>query len=146
SVRVWLACVFSACLLPAAVRAEPITPDSIRRPPPATVAAVQGQPLAAGDLVTSQYQSLGLAFPPQRYTNGAGYAAGVTQVGSVNVWSPVLLDNGGNGGLVFDGVGSLTGQVVVPGTSKPSTTSSITVEMLSAGGHGLLGGLDKDGN
>src|SRR5262249_10139850 len=107
-------------------RAEPITPGSVRRPPPADVPGPVG---AADDEVTDQYAGLGLSFPfvpdgpPPR-----GEVAVVTRVGGADAWSPASRTEAMAFPAVVDYGLSLTGRLVAPGTSAPAPALSVTVE------------------
>jgi hypothetical protein len=123
-------------------RAEPITPDSVRRPPPADVA---GPVWSFDDVVTGQYAGLGLSYP--FVPDGPpplGEVAVVTRVGGADAWSPASRTEAMAFPAVVDYGLSLSGQLVVPGTPTPAAAASLTVEVVG-GGPGALSAFDGGG-
>ncbi len=97
-----------------------ITPDSIPNPPSA-VSSANGTPVYANNLVTTQYAGLGLNFSDTT----------ITRLNGISVWAPVapVSDNSSSGILSY--FGSWTGgKFVMPGSSNPTTISSLSVEVL----------------
>lgn len=109
-----------------------ITPDSIPNPPQA-VGSADGTPVPAANLVTSQYAGLGLSFS----------SAAITRINGATVWAPVQ--------MYAVPAGQIAGQpppiapppaigyepwsggfFVLPGTSKPASISSMTLEIVGA--------------
>src|SRR4051794_39251998 len=92
--------------------ADPITPDSLLRPPPATYPGVAGTPVDEADYVTTQYADLGVVFPVRALSPQVSYATAVASVEGVNVWAAVLRSDFGAGAssaLTMDGVGVVMG-------------------------------------
>ena len=88
--------------------------------------------IAPSDLVTNQYRNLGILFPAVAVSPYVAYGTGVTQVGGLKVWAPVLSSYGGQT-LDFGSVAFMTATLVAPGTNTPATTSSLTVEVVGSG-------------
>jgi hypothetical protein len=114
-----------------ATRAEWITPDSIPNPP-AAVGSAGGTPVPSGNLVATQYSGLGLNFT---------YAA-ITQLSGAAVWAPVDPQAmpasrvvGGPPGpfpppQISYGPWMPGGNFVVPGTLKPTSVYTMTLEIV----------------
>ncbi|HTU18692.1 MAG TPA: PEP-CTERM sorting domain-containing protein [Gemmataceae bacterium] len=109
----WSALAIAFGLATPAARAEMITPDSIPNPPSA-VASAAGTPVYSNNLVTTQYDGLGLRF---------GRAA-ITQLNNIPVWAPITGAPQGTISYTFWGVG---GSFVRPGSLTPTTVSSLTL-------------------
>jgi hypothetical protein len=104
-----------------AARAGMITPDSIPNPPNA-VGSANGTPISSSNIVVRQYAGLGLNFN----------AAANTSLNGVSVWAPISIDAGTSGGSI-NYASSLVGSLVAPGSSNPTTVSSLTVAMVGNG-------------
>jgi hypothetical protein len=121
-----LAVVFGLAV-PAA-RAGMITPDSIPNPPNA-VASANGTPVYASNLVGTQYKGLGLNFPSPTV---------ITRLNGISVWASVETEGLGlsiggsplNFPLQRLNYGWANIGFVSPGSSKPTTVSSMSVEIL----------------
>jgi len=112
-----LAVVFG--LAASAARAEMITPDSIPNPPTA-VAPNNGTPDNTSNLVSTQYAGLGLML----------HGAVITSLDGVSMWVPsTQSSNPSPGGSVgaINYLSSLGGSLVSPGSSNPTTVSSLSL-------------------
>ncbi len=101
-----------------------ITPDSIPNPPSA-VSSANGTPVYAKNLVTTQYAGLGLNFSDTT----------ITRLNGISVWAPVGPVSGNSSANSASGVLSYFGpwpggKFVMPGSSNPTTVSSLSVELL----------------
>jgi hypothetical protein len=137
--------------LAAGARAELITPDSIRRPPPGTLPAVAGAPVAPADVVSSQYAALGLLFPIRQVAPDTAYATVITNVGGTDVWAGAFQFGAGGGPntvLSFDALSFVAGAFVRPGPlNGPVTTGSFSMELVTSGAAMLsVMGADANGN
>ncbi len=101
-----------------AARAGMIIPDSIPNPPNA-VGSANGTPISTSNIVVRQYAGLGLNFN----------AAAITSLNGVPVWAPVSIDAGTRGGAINYAT-SVGGIFVVPGSSNPTSVSSLSVKFL----------------
>ncbi len=122
-------------LTASSARAGLITPDSIPNPPSA-VDPANGTPILASNSVTTQYAGLGLNF-------SSGTA--ITHLNSFAVWAPTGIVVGGPVGVI-DYAKTLFARVLSPGSSNPTTVSSLSVETvgqasLSMSVYGLKAGL-----
>jgi hypothetical protein len=142
----WSALAVAFGLMASAARAEIITPDSIPNPPSMVDSAI-GTPIYPNNLVTTQYAGLGLNF--------LGSSA-ITRLNGVPVWAPiapVVVPD-----VLSPGVPPVPspswlisyygpwggGRFVSPGSSNPTTVSSLSVEIigrpgLTMGVYGLNG-------
>jgi hypothetical protein len=114
-----------------AARADLITPDSIPNPP-AAVASADGTPVPSGSLVTTQYTGLGLNFTD----------AAITRLNGATVWVPVDPQAMPASSAVGWPPGPFPppqisygpwipgGNFVVPGTTKPTSVYSMTLEIV----------------
>ncbi len=126
-------CLAAALALPAAGRAEVITPDTIARPAPGNVGSANGTPVASpADLVSNQYAGAGLVFPPQVGSfPGINPTVVITGIGGANVWAPALTSEAVAGRVaVVDYRTTITGQLLHP-------TSSLSVEVVGPFGETL---------
>jgi PEP-CTERM motif-containing protein len=125
--RCWLAlAMFAFAASP--TQAEWITPNSIPNPPPA-VGSAAGTLVPAASWVTTQYTGLGLNF-----SNAA-----ITSLNGVSVWAPLEAR-----GIPAHGIGPPPpppigygmwqggGVFVLPGTTKPTSVYSMTLEIMGA--------------
>jgi len=129
----WMVLAFVFCLAVPTAWADVITPDSIAKPPPA-VGWADGTRVYANNLVTAQYAGLGLDF---------ARGAAITRLNGVNVWAPtqpvpqpfVRIIPGGPplpfpvARISYNGTWA-GGNFVVPGTLTPTTSSSVTLEIV----------------
>ncbi len=120
-------------LTASAARAGLITPDSIPNPPSA-VDSANGTQVYANNIVNTQYGGLGLNF-----SSGAA----ITNMNGVAVWAPlasgiVIPDSQVSGSPPLAGqigyFSSLAGKFVSPGSSNPTTVSSLSVETIGTPG------------
>jgi hypothetical protein len=131
--RYWFTLATALVFAASAARAEWITPDSISNPPGA-VGSANGTAVPVGNLVSTQYTGLGLNFT----------AAAITHLNGVNVWAPVPTFAepavGVVGGppasspppYIWYGPWMPGGNFVVPGTLKPTSVYSMTLEIMGA--------------
>jgi hypothetical protein len=140
-----MSCLALVLFLPAWASADIITPDSIGRPPPATVGSAAGTPItSSADLVTTQYAGLGLTFVSSPGAiPGTGSAVVVSNLGGADVWvSATRTEAVADHVALVDYSRFIKGQLASP-------TTSLTVEVLGpaaawtalmvfdAGGHQL---------
>jgi hypothetical protein len=133
-----LSAVTAAVLsLPAAARADFITPDSIVRPPPGTVGSAGFSVITSpADLVTSQYLGKGLDFPslPGPFP-GTGPTAAIANLNGTDAWVPAFRTEAMPGRVaVVNYLSPLMGRLVQPGTLTSSAVNSLTVEVLGVPG------------
>lgn len=105
----------------AAARADLIAPNSISDSPNA-VASSGGTPVYANNLVTTQYDGLGL-----RFVNGTA----ITQLNNTPVWAPITLTPHPTISYTFWGVGM---NFVSPGSLRSTTVTSLTVDTIGLTG------------
>jgi hypothetical protein len=113
----FICCLAAVLLVPASVRADLITPDTIVRPPPTTLNSANGTPVVwAADLVSNQYATAGLVFPPQPGpVPGVSPTVVITSLGGVSVWAPALTTEAvADRAAVIDYRGTITGQLSHP--------------------------------
>jgi hypothetical protein len=124
---------FVFCLAVPTAWADVITPDSIAHPPGA-VGSANGTLVYANNLVAAQYAGLGLDF---------ARGAAITRLNGVNVWVPTeplltpltrIIPGGPPlpfpvARIIYNGTGA-GGNFVVPGTLTPTTSSSVTLEIV----------------
>jgi len=102
-------------------RADSITPDVLGPNRPALTPAIQGGPVSANGLVTTQYQQVGLGFPD---------AGALIDIGGVSAWAPVV-QSAAASTLDFDG-GPVKGAPVRPGTSLPNPADVLGVRFANS--------------
>src|SRR5581483_7388442 len=93
--------------------------------PPSAVSSTNGTPVYANNLVTSQYAGLGLNFSDTT----------ITRLNGISVWAPVGPVTGDSSAHSASGVLSYFGlwtggKFVMPGSSNPTTVSSLSMEVL----------------
>src|SRR5262249_33467934 len=128
-----LALLMAFALLTADVRADLITPDSIPNPPAAVGSAHNAPIPSTSNLVTTQYAGLGLNF-----NNRGLLMTAITSLDGVRVWAPgtaaawpAFVKNPPVGIIAYSGQWA-GASFVLPGTLKPTTVSSLTVEIVGA--------------
>jgi MYXO-CTERM domain-containing protein len=129
-----LCCLAAVLAVPAVVRADVITPDTILRPPPATVGSANGTPVtSAADLVRNQYAGVGLVFPPQPGTiPGISPTVVVTSLGGVSAWAPAMTTEAVAGRVALvDYHNAITAQLTHP-------AAGLSVEVVGAAGETLI--------
>jgi hypothetical protein len=137
----WFVIASAFAFIAPSARAEMITPDSIPNPP-ASVGSANLSPIYSfTNFVSTQYKGLGLNFSSGVYPLGTA----ITHLNGVDVWAPAAyaahpgLGKVGGPPLVFpvamiDYNGPWPGaSLVMPGTLKPTTASSVTLEILGRG-------------
>jgi hypothetical protein len=107
----------------------PFSPDTIANAP-LGVGVGDGAPVLLADRVTDQYSSLGIQFPQVAVTKDVSYGTAMTWVGGIKVWAPAFIFQG-NASVDMGTVSFMNGQLVVPGTNTPTTTSSLSVELIN---------------
>jgi hypothetical protein len=122
----WSALAVAFGLMASPARAEMITPDSIPNPPSVVGSAI-GTPIYTNNLVTTQYAGLGLNF--------LGSAA-ITRLNGVSVWAPVAPATSPSRLISYYGPWA-GGSFVSPGSSNPTTVSSLSVELIGYSGIGM---------
>jgi hypothetical protein len=117
--------------------AGPFSPDTIANAPPG-VGVGNGAPVSLADQVIDQYSSLGIQFPQVAVTKDVSYGTAITWVGGVKVWAPMFISSEGNSipfqdkSVVDMGtVSFINGRLVTPGTNTPTTTSSLSIEVIN---------------
>jgi hypothetical protein len=133
-------CIALVLVLPAWSRADLITPDSIVRPPPATVGSAPGTAVTTlADLVANQYAAVGVQFlSPPGPVAGTGPAVVVTNLGGVDVWaSATRTEAMADRVAVLDYRSAINGQLAQP-------TNALTVEVVGTGASLLA--FDHDGH
>jgi hypothetical protein len=114
----WSALAIAFSLAASAARAEMITPDSIPNPPNA-VASTQGTPVYLNNLVTTQYAGMGLSLS----------GAAISRLNGISVWAPIGIAVGVPVGAINYAWG-LGGNFLSPGSSKPTTLTSLSVTIV----------------
>lgn len=122
--RRWSALAIALGLVTSVARAEMITPDSISNPPTAVSSTGYGF-VYSSNYVTTQYAGMGLNF--------GGTA--ISNLNGVPVWVPlgIAVGNPAPAGAI-DYAWGLEGNLVSPGSSKPMTVSSLSVETIGLSG------------
>jgi hypothetical protein len=122
------------------VVAGPISPDSVSGGPPVISTPTAGMSVDVGNLVTSQYQSVGLSGSAFLPNNGTTLAT----INGATAFVPVV---NGTDGFHLDYSGFVGFQVVNPVSGAAATTNHLSIEFLgSAGTGGVLQALDAGGN
>lgn len=142
TLRAWCgtALAFALSLTLPVARADMITPASIPNPPSSVGSANYAPIYSPGDVVTTQYKSLGLNF-----STGSAMATAITSLNGVSVWAPAALvaqpaiQVAGSPPVnypvaeIYYGGRWSGASLVLPGTLTPAETSSVTMEIIGRG-------------
>jgi len=113
----WSALTIAFGLMAPEARAEMITPNSIPNPP--TVVASPYGAVYANNFVNTQYASLGLNFNDE---------TAITKLNGGSAWVPVGIAGGAPGAI--DYAWTVGGNFVSPGSSNPTTVSSLSLDLI----------------